>query len=296
MGGDVVALVLTAPRRCRRAFGAPVLLLVLLLNCWSCQQPVEGCLDFRALSVNVAADEPCDGCCVYPGLQLAFVPATIDTLADTVQQVLTRSSTYVRTPGDTVTLERLLFYLSDLELVTVSGQSVPLLDTFSFRQNPSAPFVVAEQSLLRVAPFLATQLSTGQLLDAQQYVALQGRLGIPTAFAAAVPADLNSFARFALGQDSINFDTLNGRYRSAYLRRQSTLSGTEVVTVAGGDTAPFRLNFPEPITVPRSYNLNLIIALPVTELIDLPTGELAAGTFVAAALAKSISAEISVSR
>ena len=247
----------------------------------ACRQPVEGCLDFRALTVTIDADDPCDGCCVYPAFRLNVLPARLDPAADTITEVLTRNSTYVRAPGDTVVLERLVFFLSDLMLVRDDGGEVPLLDTFGFRQNPTDPFVLQERGLVRVAPLQTPRVTTGQLLEEATFVSLRGRFGIEQELATTSPDAVRQVARYQLGQDSGLFDFAAERYRSAYLRRSSTLSGIDSVTVSVGELVDFRLDIPQGFTLQRSYNFDLAIALPVEVLIDLPAGEITAALFVA---------------
>ncbi len=262
----------------------------------ACRQPVEGCLDFRALSVAVGADDPCDNCCVYPSLQLTLLPTRNDAAADTVLQVLTRGTGYVRGPGDTVVFDRLVFYLSDLRLLTADGEEVPLLDTFGFRQNLADPIVQQEDGLLRFAPYQTPRISTGRLLAEATFVGLRGNFGIGETYASARAAALNRNARFVLGQDSGIYDFSAERFRSAFLRRSSTLTGIDSVVVEGGTLQPFQVDFPQEFLLPRSYNLNLVLGLPVEALLEFESGAIPADRFVAVLLQNVVVASNSLGR
>ena len=268
-----------------------------LLAGWAaCQPATEGCLDFRALAVDVGADEPCDDCCQYPALVLQFVGARLDPDVDTIVSLLDRGSVYVDGAGDTVTLDRLSFFVSDLALVAADGSTVPLLDTFGFRQNSSDARTTEEAGLLRVTPLQTPRLRTGRLLADSRFVALRGRLGLPGRYAASDPAALAGQARFALAVDSGIYDFAAVRYRGAIVRRNSTQTGADSVLVDGGDVAEFTLVFAEPLALGRSFDLNLTVALPIAELIDLPAGVVTAETMVTDFLAKARVVDISVGR
>lgn len=280
-------------KRERTSISAVLLCLVALTACSDTQ---EGCLDYRALQIDIYAESACDDCCTYPRLNLQQLPGRI---VDGKRQLITRDSLLVRRNGDTTRLTALVYFLHDLELEFADGRLYPLQDTFSFRQNTSDQFVLQTRSLLRAAPLQRAQLQTGQLLDTGEVVALRAKFGLPSEYTIGRPLGQTRALPLALLQDSLLYDPSPGRlggYRSAYLRTVDLDGQRDSSWVDGGASIDLRYALPGDTLLRRSRNLNLTLLLPVTPLVDLPSGPVEASAFVAAFLTKAQIVTVSTSR
>lgn len=277
-----------------RWLGYTALLLIGALS--ACSDTEEGCLDYRALEVDLYAEKACDDCCTFPRLGLQQLAGRV--VDDTVRSV-TRDTYVRRTNGDSTRLTGLVYFLHDLELEFADGRVYPLVDTFSFRQNRSDPFLLQTRSLLRATPLRRAELVTGQLLEEGTVVALRVKFGLPSEYTLGQPAAQTNNLPLALGQDSLLFDRSPGRlggYRSAYIRTLDVDGRADSSWVTGGAGIPLRFALPTQRYLGRSLNLNLTLYLPVTPLVDLPSGPVDASAFVGAFLAGARVTSVSVSR
>lgn len=252
-----------------------------------CADAEEGCLDYRALRVDLNAETACDDCCDYPGVTLQQVVARVDTGG--VRLVRTTDS-LATAAGDTVLLTALSYFLHDVALELADGTLLPLLDTFSVREDVSRELALAERSLLRVSPLRTPRMQTGTLLQAGEVVAWRARFGLPADLVAADARAQPSTSPLAIPLDTalltVDPATPARRFRSAVLVRRrlggTAGGGPDSVVVAGGAAVDLRVALPTPFPLRRSYNLEVALVLPVTALVDLPAGETAAADFASA--------------
>ena len=97
--------------------GMAIFLFVLILS--SCFEPREGCLDIAAVNFNASADKDC--CCRYPSLVLS-----VEQMYDTL--LFRQDSVYVGTNGELFRIKKILFYLSDFQLIK-AGELYQVSDT-----------------------------------------------------------------------------------------------------------------------------------------------------------------------
>ncbi len=262
----------------------------------ACDDVREGCLDYRALTIDIYAEEACDDCCTYPRLILQQLPGRV---VGNVTRRIAADTPLVRRNGDTVRLTALVYFLHDLEIEFEDGRVYPLADTFSFRQNTSANFEFQRRSLLRAAPLRRAQIATGQLLEEGRVVALRAKFGLPGEYSAGQPDAQTTGLPLGLGQDSLLFDFSPGRlggYRSAYVRTLTADGRADSTWVSGPASVPLRYALPTITDLDRAYNLNLTLLLPVSPLVDLPGGAVSADEFVASFLSRAQIVSVSVSR
>ena len=262
----------------------------------ACEEATEGCLDYRALAVDIYAEKACDECCTYPRLTLQQVAGRVEAGAI---GVITTNTPLLGASGDSIRLIALVYYLHDLELEFADGRRVALADTFGFRQNTTASFELQTRSLVKSAPLRQTEYRVGRLLDTGTVVGLRANFGLPAEYAAGLPTAQTTSSALALGQDTLLYDDTaagDGRYRSAYFQTMASDSTVATSFVDHGTTVPLRFVLGEPLRLDRSFNLNLTLLLPVTPLIDFPSGTITAEAFVESFLADASITSASTSR
>jgi len=95
--------------------------ILLLLN--ACREPTDGCLDVEAINYDVSADDPCpDDCCEYPRISLELIHR-YDTLSFSYDSIYTDYG-FAQTR-----FEKVIFYLSDFRLVSLTNDSLEVVET-----------------------------------------------------------------------------------------------------------------------------------------------------------------------
>ena len=245
----------------------------------------EGCLDFRALSVDIYAERQCEDCCEFPFLQIQQLPVRSVTGE---RELVSRNTTFVDAGGDTARITGLLYYLHDVELEYEDGVVVPLVDTFGFRQNESLDFTLASRSLLRSRPLQTANLETGELLREGTITAVRFAFGLPEDAVAVDPlAQRTSSPLFLQGADTLlasGTRETGFALRSAFLQVTRASGQVDTTLVEGAASVPLRVALPTPLFLRRSFNLRLTLEVPVAPLVDLPAGPVTAEQFVGAYL------------
>ena len=155
---------------------AAALTLLCAMAMSACDEPAEGCLDYRAVDVDFAALEACQDCCVYPGLRLQVIRAELN--ADTVTRTLGTADTLLTSAGE-LTVEQVAFYLHDLRLELADGRELPLADTLTtFAPDGAALLREGLTSVLRIERLPASPARYGELRDTGEVVALRARFGL----------------------------------------------------------------------------------------------------------------------
>jgi len=268
--------------------GAVCVLLLL-----GCEEKVIGCLDFRALQVDISADEECDDCCVFPELDLQILYAS---LGDTAVQLLGARPS-IAIGQDTFGVLGVGFYLSELALERSDGSLYALEDTLSYVLNDEADLLRRDISLVRIAPTSNSSVAYGSLLEEQTVVALRASVGVPTALESLQPLRQYRNSPLAPRSDSllarvsdnvIEASTWRYRLNGDTLRRRVLASGTSSV--------PVRIALPEAVVLPTSFNLKLTIGIPLEDLMLLEPGEVAMEEFVIAVFDQATVLAVEVSR
>ena len=276
----------------------------LVVGLMGCADVEEGCLDYRALRVDIYAESACEDCCVYPGLDLRQVPGRRDSLGD-FAPVTTRTE-FVAANGDSVRVAALSYFLHDVVLELAGGDTLALLDTFSLRETESDEFALAERSLVRVSPLRAPGARLGTLLDEGEVLAVRLRFGLPADLIAADPVAQSEGSPLFIALDTAllfrDEATRARRLRSGLVVRErgGAVGDSTVVRdttlVPGGASVPVRVALSEPFTLRRSFDLDLALLLPVASLVDLPPGETTAETFAEALYGRASVLSVAASR
>ncbi len=257
-----------------------LLLCVVSLLVWGCEEEREGCLDYRALVIDVTADEPCDDCCTYPRVLLQLLPGRI-TQSDTL---ILRTGSQLELGADTAELLALRFYLHDIKLVRSDSSRMLLLDTLSLRFEERQAFTTQERSLARVTAAGGSTLQLGTLLEDQEVVAIEALVGVPQDLSALNYEVQYSGSVLAPTPDSLLVDTMSTFLRpAAFSIQQDSI----IMTTALTQTAPvaIRWNLAEPLLVASSFNLDVTLLLPADALLDIQGASPSLEEFTAKVLA-----------
>ena len=265
---------------------AGLVLVLLALTALSCDQETEGCLDFRALSVELGADNACEDCCEYPEFVLQLLPAEL--LPDTLIRI-TNQSIIAVSPGDSFRVLNYALYLSDIGLELEDGSRVELTDTLSFRQNSSEAFAREDVSLLRFNLFGNATQRIGALLETRRVTGVSCRVGLPPQL-----AEVRPFAQIAGGlvapsRDSLLLASDNLTLAGATVQLEYPLGDTlQPLRFAAAASDLVTFQFDEPLDLLSSYNLFVTVGIDVSRLPELTAGN--------ATLAQLLDVSISDSR
>ncbi len=120
-----------------------------LLNLQACYEPVSDCLDIYASDFNANADKACeDDCCTYPSLNLTINHKVGE------QNLSYDSIFYDIGSGDSVRFVKIVFYLSEIEVVNDDS-------SFQIREKVAVQRTTGE-TLLLTDDFALVNLSNGR--------------------------------------------------------------------------------------------------------------------------------------
>lgn len=104
--------------------------LSLLLLLAACYEPAEGCLNRRAANFDLDADFACGGCCTFPQVSLRFESVWPTPDGD---RLFSPDSIYYDATGQPFRLRRLRFYWSEVALLRLGADPLPILDSIDVR-------------------------------------------------------------------------------------------------------------------------------------------------------------------
>ena len=145
----------------------------------ACTEPRKACLEIEATNFDAGAEENC--CCVYPKLQIELLPR-FDTL------VWKPDTAYEYAPGKWFRLKRIVYYLSDFQLVQ-NGLSIPVSDTLAMKTwgalGDTVPVTLVNDFLL--ARRTTVVYTPGTFRTPGAFQAMHFRVGVPDAAQAVIP-------------------------------------------------------------------------------------------------------------
>lgn len=270
-----------------------IALLFFSLLLTGCDTQVEGCLDFRALRVDVAADDACIDCCIYPSLELQFVPARFD--ADTLLNVVQRTDTLVN--GTEVgLLPQLGFYLHDIFLITDDAERFEMQDTFTVFASGEAPNIVFESSVLRVSPFRQTRYELGTLLEEKNFVAVEAKLGLPEILSAVNVELQPSGSPLSYTSDTLLVSSSTNILLDVAFKFERLDATRDSIELADASNRVIRWELNEPLQYLPSYNASITLGLPVDNLLAFNSGTVTGEIFVTDFLQKAQILQVVLSR
>lgn len=206
----------------------------------ACYQEEEGCLDVRATNFDVSADLPCLDCCDYPSLKFVFQHRAVFA-QDT--QVLSYDSSYAIPdfPAVPFRIERIQYYLSDIELLEAGGGSIRVTDSVELCDNQFLNPDCSERidDFILVERSRPTSYTIGGIQATGTITGVRFKVGVGNEVRYTDPAVLPDIHPLALLGDSTNWENQEG-YRSMVFRYfPDTLATTDSLLV----------NIYEPVTV-----------------------------------------------
>ena len=267
-----------------------------LLAAVGCDPEEEGCLDYRALAIDVTADVACDACCNYPALALQVTPARY--FGDSTAR-LDRGDALVA-GADTLADVALAFFLSDLAIERADGSLYALSDTLTVVGLTAGEGAERlEPSLALLEPYRTSGYRVGVVLEPLEAVALRATFGLPAALAGVTP-DLQGEGSPLFGdRDSLLLPVGGGLLPGGLGAVVSPGPDTVSAAVVGSGGA-LRWAFAEPVEVGRGFDLAVSLALPLDGLAllrgELAAGQVSAERFVEVALAPARVVDAAASR
>lgn len=264
---------------------APLLLAVALWGL-GCDPETEGCLDYRALEIDVTADAPCDGCCEFPSLRLTLLPrrffgdstATLPNAADLVSG------------ADTLIEASLAVYLRDLGLERPDGSVYPLTDTVSvIGLDGEDGRRVLQPSVLLAEPRGTPAYRVGAILEPLEVTAVViGGIGLPAELAQANPTLQPVGSPLALDPDSLLLAPGARLRAGAITGRVSALDSVDYGSPVTRSEIGWRYELPTPVTVERGFDLLVTVGLPLDRLVAFRERLLAGEAVDGADLAREV--------
>jgi len=237
-----------------------VLVCFFLICVPDCYQEEEGCLDVRATNLDVSADLPCLDCCDYPSLRFIIQHRAIFA-QDT--QVLSYDSSYTlpNLPAAPFRINRVQYYLSDIELLEAGGASIRVTDSVELceRQflNPDCferidDFILVERSR-------PTSYAVGGIQATGTIVGLRFKVGLDNEVRSTDPEVLPAIHPLAWLADSTNWEQAVG-YRSTFFRYfPDTLSTTDSLLVPVFEAVTVELSLSEPFQVVAGSDISVTL-------------------------------------
>ena len=234
-----------------------------LLALTACDPEAEGCLDYRAVAIDVTADVACDDCCRYPSLRLQVVPGRLQ--ADTFVR---EAAPMLIVDGDTLRATRLPTYLSDFALELADGSLYPLTDTLTVvGREPGIGAELLDVSVGRTNLLRGGVLELGSVLEALEVVALRARLG-PPAELSELAVDLQPTESTLAGDADSLLVTPTGQLAAAAFNAERPDS-SEILLRFIGEGVELRWALPTPTRLPQAFNLLLTLGVPVDGVAEL---------------------------
>ncbi len=224
----------------------------------ACVKPKEGCTDTTASNYNAAADVDCceaEGvacCCTYPQLRLELF---VDSMSKTLQKI------QVDAKGNTFSIEKIYFYLSDLKLIDENNQEFQTSDTVGIipLNSGATASTIYIDNVYRAIPATGssfTGLSGKTFRHFGQFKAVSFKVGIaePLSTADARLRDPNH----AIG---LNTDTLWSVSKGYVhfglnVKKDTSVNLISKLQITGKDgLKPLTLQYKNPLTVKESFDV-----------------------------------------
>ena len=175
----------------------------LLIFCFSCYEPIEGCLDINSSNYEVSADRSCDSCCVFPNFNLNINQvfrgesfSASDTLVNVAGTEFRLSDYVIVLSGFKVSAGDQIYSIADSVVVDCAGQ-----DVTNYEKNDL--LAITRTSKL---------LTVGTWQSADSYNNIEFEIGLNDCYHSAGISDLSSDSRInlidTLYESNVGFKTL----------------------------------------------------------------------------------------
>ena len=210
-----------AKRRCKKQSNLFFTTLIIGMigisgNFYSCYEPKEGCLDLEATNYDVTADDPCNGCCNYPALNIAFRHLYIPPdLLDTT--IFFRYNNFYPVPDnplDTFTVERTRFFLSNIRLVRPDGSELHVMDSITIDVNGTSTRIA--DNFAKVDRDIFQTVNIGTIITEGKFSAVRFNVGLDDFLLNTDPESVPTTSQLNVRNDTLLYmDTINISYLSA---------------------------------------------------------------------------------
>lgn len=239
------------------------LLLPIVLLMSACYDPTEGCLDIEATNYDVSADDPCPTCCKYPSISLQVQHnVVLPTLPDTSFSM--KYATKYQSPFDTnhfFFIDRSRFFISNLKLVRASGEEVGVTDSI-WLPLTSGDSIFVENNFSKHDRDIFQAATIGTVRTVGTFSGLKFTLGLPQQIVQEVWIDtLAAGHPLAVENDSLSYDKTTGIIPNHLIIRPDTLDDTQPIDFRFKDPKQLSLDFSQPFSVERGFNIKLVVRL-----------------------------------
>ncbi len=218
----------------------------------ACYEPQKSCLDINATNFDAAADAPCsDGCCVYPKLLL-----TVNYKFDTFR--LDTAKYYATSRGDSVKINQIRFFISDIRLLNNSNTQQRIKDSALIRRATDSSYSINDFLIIGRNSASSFNYSVGTLGTLGNYSQLQFRVGLLPNIAATDASRMPSDSPLSIQADSmylktnqqyiclqVNFQSKTRKYNLNWLNNEKEITITKTYVFKNGfdATIPMTINY-----------------------------------------------------
>jgi len=146
----------------------------------ACTNRSTGCLDFAATNFDVSADRTCDDCCTYPNLSISFLHRAIlrEYPYDTLTFQYNRDYSSPLDTSHKFNIERIRYFISNVNFVRQSGEVVGVEDTLQFRLS-TGELRTVEDNFVQVDRDFFGSKNLGTFLGTGQFDSVRFKIGLP---------------------------------------------------------------------------------------------------------------------
>ena len=232
-----------------------LLLLTLALTTTACYEDRIACLDPDASNYDLRADDACpDDCCTFPNLSVNFTRSFNG-------QPFSRDSVYVDGGGNRFQIQRLRFYLGDIQLLSgdrllptpenvIDVRTATMGDTLATEVNDNNLLITTEGGNRAVGSYRG---------GVAELTGLSANLGLLPRLGDIVPSSAPATSPLSTQVGLLNFNDGRG-YLQASLEYTLLATGEALRTNVYG-LEPFTLSFPQAVAPRRGESLTVNVAV-----------------------------------
>ncbi|MBI1227263.1 MAG: hypothetical protein GC192_18670 [Bacteroidetes bacterium] len=240
-------------------------IILLLVGCY---EPKSGCLDLDATNYDASADDQCPTCCKYPKLSLQVqhyvTPPSMPDTSYSMKYATKYQSTF--DTNDFFFIDRGRFFISDVKLVRTTGEEVGVMDSV-WLPTKTADSIFLENNFSKHDRDIFQAATLGTVRTVGMFSRVKFTLGLPQIVLDTVPIDsVKTGNALAVKNDTLSYDSLTGIIPNHLIFRPDTLDDTVPIDFRFYVPKQLSLDFAQPVSVERGFNIKLVIRLDYTAL------------------------------
>lgn len=274
------------------------LLMVLTVCCLlltSCYEPNEGCLDATSTNFDANADDACPDCCTYPTLEVSFLHKV--ATSDSTTANLAYNSFYTFDSIDFFLINRIRFYISDIQLLHTDGSFYTGLDSIDL----AIPEETGDTSEIRVPNnFILVDKnnfqdnSLGNFRKSGNFDGIQFKIGITDPANHADPNQLSDEHPLSFQEESMHWNTNDGYIFNQISLTRDTLTRDSILVEYGTDDKLRTVSLNESFFVPEGFNITLVLQINYLQWFEGINLETESTTMIAETIVDRVAASISL--